>query len=165
MATVTDVRREIGDQGLWIGEPADAALLGQLLFEFNREFGELAPSATQIAELAGPQLTTGEIAVIFDPGEPPDGFAQLRFRTSLYASGPVACLEELWVRPRRRGTGLGQALLHAAMELAHARGATHIDLSTSVDDVAARTLYAKCGFTNSENSPGGPSMLYFERDL
>ena len=150
---------------LRIGEPEDAALVGQMLYEFNAEFDQTEPAAEQMGELAGPQLASGEVAVVFGPGDPPDGFAQLRFRLSLYDPGPDACLEELWVRPHARGTGLGRQLLEAAMDLARSRGATRIDLNTSVDDEAARALYVKCGFTNQEFTEDGPSMLYYERDL
>jgi ribosomal protein S18 acetylase RimI-like enzyme len=147
------------------GGPEDAGLLGRMLHEFNAEFDQTEPSAEQVGALAGPQLESGEVAVIFGPGDPPDGFAQLRFRLSLYDAGPDACLEELWVRPLARGTGLGEALLEAAMDLARAHGATRIDLNTSVTDEAARALYVKCGFTNEEFGPDGPVMLYYERDL
>jgi ribosomal protein S18 acetylase RimI-like enzyme len=150
---------------LRIGGPEDAALVGQMLYEFNAEFDQTEPPAEQMGELAGPQLSSGEVAVVFGPGDPPDGFAQLRFRLSLYEPGPDACLEELWVRPHARGTGLGRELLEAAMDLARSRGATLIDLNTSVDDEAARALYVKCGFTNHEFTEDGPSMLYYERDL
>lgn len=150
---------------LRIGGPGDAVLVGQMLYEFNAEFDQTEPPAEQMGELAGPQLSSGEVAVVFGPGDPPDGFAQLRFRLSLYDPGPDACLEELWVRPHARGTGLGQKLLEAAMGLARSRGATRIDLNTSVDDEAARALYVKCGFTNHEFTEDGPSMLYYERHL
>jgi ribosomal protein S18 acetylase RimI-like enzyme len=150
---------------LRIGGPEDAVLVGQMLYEFNAEYDQTEPPAEQMGKLAGPQLSSGEVAVVFGPGDPPDGFAQLRFRLSLYDPGPDACLEELWVRPHARGTGLGRALLEAAMDLARSRGATRIDLNTSVDDEAARALYAKCGFTNHEFTEDGPSMLYYERDL
>jgi ribosomal protein S18 acetylase RimI-like enzyme len=152
-------------EDLRVGGPDDAGLLGRMLTDFNAEYGETEPSAEQVAELAGPQLASGEIAVIFAAGEPSAGFAQLRYRSSLYAPGPDACLEELWVRPEHRGRGLGRALLEAAMDLARKHGATRIDLNTSVTDVAARALYESCGFTNLELGPGGPSMLYYERDL
>lgn len=150
---------------LRIGGPDDAVLVGRMLYEFNAEFDQSEPPAEQMGELAGPQLSSGEVAVVFGPGDPPDGFAQLRFRLSLYDPGPDACLEELWVRPHARGTGLGRALLEAAMDLARTRGAIRIDLNTSVDDEAARALYVKCGFTNHEFTEDGPSMLYYERDL
>ncbi|GAB4003318.1 GNAT family N-acetyltransferase [Nocardioides ultimimeridianus] len=151
--------------GIRVGGPADAALLGRMLAEFNEEYGETEPTADVIAGLATAQLASGEVAVLFGPGDPPAGFAQLRFRGSLYSPGPDACLEELWVRPAARGAGLGRALLEAAMGLARERGADRIDLNTSVEDEAARSLYASAGFTNAEGGPGGPSMLYYERDL
>jgi GNAT superfamily N-acetyltransferase len=144
--------------------PDDAALLGRMLHDFNGEFGFSEPPAALAEQLARPQLDSGEIAALFG-GDGPDGFAQLRFHLSLYAPGPVACLEELWVRPGARGTGLGRALLDAAMDLARERGATRIELNTSTADVAARALYESAGFTNGEGGPGGPSMLYYERDL
>ena len=98
-------------------------------------------------------------------GEAPDGFAELRFRPSLYTGALDAYLEELYVVPERRGHGLGRALLEAAMDHASQRGAARIDLNTSVDDVAARALYESAGFTNREGGPDGPQMLYYERDL
>lgn len=55
--------------------------------------------------------------------------------------------------------------MEAALEEARARGADHIDLGTSDDDVAARALYEKLGFTNREGKPDGPVMYYYEREL
>ena len=86
-------------------------------------------------------------------------------RTSIWTGEPDAYLQELYVAPERRGEGLGRELLEAAMELARASGATHIDLGTSEGDVAARGLYESSGFTNREGSPEGPPMLYYERYL
>ena len=97
-------------------------------------------------------------------GEGPEGFAQLRFRPSLYAEGLEAHLQELYVVPGRRGEGLGRALLEAAIEEARTAGATFIDLGTSEDDKAARALYESAGFTNRER-PDGPVMYVYERDL
>jgi ribosomal protein S18 acetylase RimI-like enzyme len=117
-----------------------------------------------IAGWAAPLLESGEVTVLF-VGEGPDGFAQLRFRPSLYTGALDAHLEELYVVPERRGRGLGRALLEAAMAHARERGAAHIDLGTSEDDVAARALYESAGFTNHEGRPDGPRMLYYEREL
>ncbi len=143
---------------------ADAPVFGRLLQAFNAEFGDPTPDAETIAERAGPLIASGEVTVLFC-GEGPDGFAQLRFRPSLYTGALDAHLEELYVIPERRGHGLGRALLEAAMTLARERGAARIDLGTSEDDVAARALYESAGFTNREGRPDGPVMLYYERDL
>jgi GNAT superfamily N-acetyltransferase len=143
---------------------ADALAFGRLLHAFSAEFGESAPSPDVIAERAAPLIERGEVTVLF-AGRGPDGFAQLRFRPSLYTGALDAHLEELYVVPKRRGQGLGRALLEAAMDLARERGAARIDLGTSESDVAARALYESLGFTNFEGGPAGPRMLYYERDL
>ena len=142
----------------------DAPVFGRLLHRFNAEFGEATPEAKVIAERAAPLIESGEVTVLF-AGEGPDGFAELRFRPSLYTGALDAYLEELYVVPERRGQGLGRALLEAAMEHARERGAARIDLNTSEDDVAARALYESAGFANREGGPKGPTMLYYERDL
>ena len=147
-----------------LASAADAPALGRLLHAFNVEFGESTPDEEAIAERAAPLIESGEITVLF-AGDGPDGFAELRFRPSLYTGALDAYLEELYVVPKRRGQGLGRALLDAAMDVARERGAARIDLNTSVSDVAARALYESAGFTNREGGPEGPAMLYYERDL
>jgi ribosomal protein S18 acetylase RimI-like enzyme len=149
---------------LRLAGPADAATFAGLLHAFNVEFDAPTPDAGTIAARAAPLLASGEVTVLL-AGDGPDGFAQLRFRPSLYTGALDAHLEELYVVPERRGRGLGRALLEGAMELARERGAAHIDLGTSEDDVAARALYESAGFTNREGRPDGPQMLYYERDL
>jgi ribosomal protein S18 acetylase RimI-like enzyme len=144
--------------------PEDAPTFGRLLHAFNAEFGDPTPTADVIAERAAPLLASGEVVVLL-AGEGPEGFAELRFRPSLYTGELDAYLEELYVVPKRRGEGIGRALLEAAMAEAMRRGAARIDLNTSVDDVAAVSLYESCGFTNREGRPDGPRMLYYEREL
>jgi ribosomal protein S18 acetylase RimI-like enzyme len=51
------------------------------------------------------------------------------------------------------------------MELARGRGADRMDLGTSEDDVAARALYERLGFTNRDGGAGGPVMYVYEREL
>jgi ribosomal protein S18 acetylase RimI-like enzyme len=149
---------------IWLASVADAPAFGRLLHAFNAEFAASTPDPEVIAERAKPLLKSGEITVLF-AGAGPDGFAELRFRTSLYTGALDAYLEEFYVVPERRGHGLGRALLKAVMDHARQRGAAHIDLNTSVDDVAARALYESVGFTNRDGGLDGPQMLYYERDL
>jgi ribosomal protein S18 acetylase RimI-like enzyme len=147
-----------------LASAADALAFGRLLHAFNVEFDEPTPDADVIADRAAPLIESGEVTVLF-AGDGPDGFAELRFRPSLYTGALDAHLEELYVLPERRGHGLGRALLEAAMEHARERGAAHIDLGTGEDDIAAQALYESAGFTNREGGPEGPRMLYYERDL
>ncbi len=98
-------------------------------------------------------------------GTGPDGVAVLRFRAAIWSDALECYLAELYVVPQRRGRGLGRALLQTAMDLARARGADHMDLGTSEDDVAARSPYESLGFINREGGHDGPVTFFYERDL
>jgi ribosomal protein S18 acetylase RimI-like enzyme len=140
----------------------DAATVGRLLDAFNREYDWPTPGpewlAQRFARLRGDDL------VVLLAGEPACGLAVLRFRPALWSEGLECYLAELYVAPERRGEGLGRALLTAALDTARAAGSDTIDLGTSEDDVAARALYERMGFTNREG-PDGPVMYVYERDL
>ena len=86
--------------------------------------------------------------------------------TSCFWSEGLECyLAELYVVPSRRGRGLGRAIMDAAIAAARAEGADTMDLGTSEDDVAARALYERLGFSNREGKPDGALNLYFELEL
>jgi ribosomal protein S18 acetylase RimI-like enzyme len=143
---------------------ADADAIGRLFTDFNDEFDEPTPPAAVTAERAAEHIERGHSTFLLI-GDGPDGFAQLRYRPSLYAEGLEAHLQELYVVPGKRGEGLGRALLGAAIDEARAAGASYIDLGTSEDDTAARGLYESAGFSNREGHPDGPVMYVYERDL
>jgi ribosomal protein S18 acetylase RimI-like enzyme len=162
--SLRDPLAKAAETPIWLASAADAPVFGRLLHAFNVEFGDPTPDPDVIAKRAAPLIESGEVTVLL-VGDAPDGFAELRFRPSLYTDALDAYLEELYVVPERRGQGLGRALLEAAMEHARQRGAAHIDLSTGEGDVAARALYESAGFTNREGGPEGRRMLYYEREL
>lgn len=144
--------------------PGDADALGRLLHDFSVEYDDETPGAAAFAARLRELLAGDETAAVV-AGDGPDGFAIVRFRPSLYTPANECYLAELYVVPALRGNGIGRAIMDAVLDLARARGCDHIDLGTSVDDVAARALYERMGFTNREGGPDGPSMLYYERQL
>jgi ribosomal protein S18 acetylase RimI-like enzyme len=144
--------------------PEDYAAVGRLLHDFNTEFGDVTPGPERIAERVSKLIAEGDTAVLLaNPG--PRGLALLRFRSALWSDGLECYLAELYVQPAARGQGIGRALMNAAMDEARSRGATGMDLNTSVDDKAARALYESLGFRNREGKPDGPVMLFYEREL
>jgi ribosomal protein S18 acetylase RimI-like enzyme len=143
---------------------SDAPDIARLLFDFNTEFGDPVPEVGLLARRVAEFIERDE-AVFLLAGAGPDGVAELRFRPSIMTGALDAYLEELYVAPAKRGQGLGRALLEAAIEAARKRGATRMDIATSVDDTAARGLYESAGFTNREGEPDGPVMLFYEREL
>jgi ribosomal protein S18 acetylase RimI-like enzyme len=142
----------------------DAADVARLLHDFNTEFDEETPGVAALEPRVRELIEAGEITVLL-AGDGPDGFAQLRFRPSVWSDSLEAYLQELYVVPDRRGEGTGRALLEAAMDAAREKGASIIDLGTSEDDVAARALYESAGFINREGGPDGPVMYVYEREL
>ena len=75
----------------------------------------------------------------------------------------------LAVAPAARRRGLGTRLLYAAMTLATSRGARVAFLEVSIGNVAARTLYARAGFTPTGRRPryyaDGTDALVLRRTL
>lgn len=142
--------------------PEDAPTVARLLDDFNTEFEEETPGVEALTGFTRPLLESGEIAVFL--ANEADGISLWRLRPSPWTGRPEAYLQELYVVPARRGNGIGRALLAATMDAARAAGATGIDLNTGETDTAARALYESAGFTNLEG-PGGPRMLFYEREL
>ncbi len=143
--------------------PADAGTIGQLLHDFNREFGEPAPPPSALAERIRQLLEGGDMLVLL-AGEGPDGLAVLRFRPAIWSTGLECYLAELYVTPGRRGQGLGRAIMEAALREARIRGADTMDVGVDEPDLAARRLYESLGFTNRAGEDGAV-MYGYERDL
>ena len=83
-------------------------------------------------------------------------------------AGDEAEVLTLAVAPPARGQGLGRALLKAAMDEAHARGAQTMFLEVGADNPAALALYAGQGFVRVGGRKGyynGADALILKRPL
>jgi GNAT superfamily N-acetyltransferase len=141
----------------------DAEVVAGLLHDFNAEFDTPTPGVAVLAARLRALLPAGAtIALLAD--EPPSGFALLTLRPNVWYDGPVALLDELYVRPDVRGRGVGTALLQRAVALVRERGGRLMEINVDEDDSGARRFYERHGFTNH---PEGQSerMLYYEREL
>ena len=141
----------------------DAEVIGQLLHDFNTEFDDLTPSAGALAQRVRELLSSEEFFVLLSSDGL--GLAVLRFRPGIWSNALECYLAELYVRPKRRGQGLGRALMEAAIEFARGKGADHMDLGTGEQDVVARALYESLGFSNREGKPDGPLNYFYEREI
>jgi len=145
-------------------DDADVATAARLLWDFNEEYGDPAPPLEALTARLRELMASGETAVALADDDL--GVAVLRLRPNLWSDALEAYLAELYVVPTRRGQGLGRALLAHTLDLARSLGADRIELGTSEDDVAARRLYTKMGFTRHEGTrPEDPLMFVYEREL
>ena len=144
----------------------DAATVGQLLYDFNTEFDAVTPTARVLGTRFDRLLASADVVVILaeDGSGEAIGFAFLTLRPTPYYDGPVAQLEELYVRPTLRDGGIGTALLGGAISLVRARGAGEMQINVDEVDVDTRRFYERHGFVNTE--PGSDyRMLCYIRDL
>lgn len=152
-----------GDPAPRRATPDDAAALARLLHDFNTEYSTPTPG-TQELESRLTQLLTGDDVVILLTGDPASGVAVLSFRPNVWYRGPVAILDELYVRPDLRGHRLGSALLDAALDLVRGRGGELLEINVDGEDTDARRFYEAHGFISTEAGRADP-MLYYYREL
>ena len=78
------------------------------------------------------------------------GMVSLLFTISTAEGGPVCWLEDMVVRPDRRGSGLGSRLLESAIDYARTHGFSRITLLTDKLNAGAIRFYGRHGFVQSE---------------
>jgi GNAT superfamily N-acetyltransferase len=111
--------------------PADLPLIAQLIRDLA-EYEKLAhevrfDEATLATHLFGPR-PMAEV-VIGEIDSAPQGFALFFHNFSTFEGRPGIYLEDLYVRPAARGSGLGKALLLHLAHLAEQRGCARLEWS------------------------------------
>lgn len=141
----------------------DADVLAGLLHDFNTEYDTPTPG---VAVLAGrlrtllAQPTTSALLA----GDPAVGFALVTLRTNVWYDGPVALLDELYVRPHLRSQGIGAAIVERLVADAAADGVSAIEINVDEGDHDTQRFYARHGFGWTE--PGSDERaFYFWREL
>jgi GNAT superfamily N-acetyltransferase len=126
---------------------ADLAAITALLVAQLRDHGNELPDAELAAAAAG-MLTRpqrGQFLLAVEDGNAV-GLAALSYLWTLERGGRAAWLDELYVVPARRGAGIGQQLLDAALAAAVAAGAVAMDLEIESGHERAASLYRRAGF-------------------
>jgi ribosomal protein S18 acetylase RimI-like enzyme len=72
----------------------------------------------------------------------------LRYRFGIWRAGVDCLVEDVFVIEDARGSGLGRALMDAAIARARERGARRMELDTSDRNAPAIALYESLGFVN-----------------
>ncbi|MGA7397913.1 MAG: GNAT family N-acetyltransferase [Solirubrobacterales bacterium] len=135
---------------LRIAGPSDRAATVRLIAGFRDFLGSTGPANAEldivVSELIGDRQT--EFLLV---GDPEVGYAQIRFRLSVWTGSEDAWLEDVFVESDARGHGHGRTLVMAAIERAKARGCARIQLDANQDNHGAVKLYESLGFKPVHN--------------
>jgi len=147
---------------LRIAGPSDLAATVRLIGGFRDFLGSTGPNNAElevsVSELLGDRST--EFLLV---GSPEVGYAQVRFRLSVWTGTEDAWLEDVFVEPEARGGGHGRTLVEAAVQRARARGCRRIQLDANQDNTEAVKLYESIGFVPVHNPAkwgDSPDLFY-----
>ncbi|MCB0858073.1 MAG: GNAT family N-acetyltransferase [Solirubrobacterales bacterium] len=146
----------------------DSEVLAQMLHDFNEEFGDPSPGVEVLASRVRRFIDRSTKIYLLareDGAASAGGFAQISFTPSIWSEGPIAMIDELYVRPALRRRGLGQELMDSILALAREQGANGVEVVTGEDDLGARALYEKTGFRNEIEGEKNSRSLFYEREL
>jgi GNAT superfamily N-acetyltransferase len=73
------------------------------------------------------------------------GFATVFWSWSTLSAARIGVMNDLYVAPAARGTGVAEALIEACRERARSRGAARITWQTALDNERAQAVYDRVG--------------------
>lgn len=124
--------------------PVIAAMVGRYWqFEGIEGFNAMRVEATLTRLLREPQWGACWLAEV---GGVACGYVVAMVMLSIEFGGVMAEIDELWLAPEQRGSGLGRALLQTAEQALTARGCTQATLLLGSDNAASRGFYRLLGY-------------------
>jgi GNAT superfamily N-acetyltransferase len=150
-----------------VADPGDVAVVATLLSEFRDHEGRDWPPEAAIRAGVERLIVRDDTEFLLG-GDPPEGVVQLRYRYGVWWDAEDCNVEDVFVRAGARGSGLGRALVQAAIERARERGCRRMELDTGAENAPAQGLYRSLGFFDSgifmrrripENLPGGRDSI------
>ena len=131
---------------------ADLRIVANLFDGYRQFYGQ--PTDLPLAEAFLHDRFTHNDSAVFVAIDPHSGdglgFVQLYPSFSSVAARRIWILNDLFVAPAARRSGVGRALLAAAREFGMSTGAKRIVLSTAVTNHQARALYESCGYKEDD---------------
>ncbi len=140
--------------------PEDVEAIAPLFAAYRQFYGypyDIEVARTFLGDRVGRNESVVLIAVEADGAC--TGFVQLYPTFSSLDPGRSFILNDLYVVPQARKSGIGAALLKAAEHHARSAGAVGMVLSTAVDNHTAQRLYEKLGWMRDT------AFLVYERKL
>ena len=150
-----------------IASPEHLDLLTGLAVSFRDHLGRSSPTSVELAESIHSLIEgrDAEFLVAVAKDGAGLGFAQLRYRYSMWLSACEACLEDLFVVPSHRCRGLGTSLVDRAPERASEKGCASVVVDTNEQNIPAIRLDSRLGFSCSSKRWDAGWQLWFRREI
>jgi ribosomal protein S18 acetylase RimI-like enzyme len=142
---------------VWLAREGDLDEVTVLIAAFRDWWGKDVPPDESIRETARTLLQDDRTEFLLAapaPGDSAYGVCQLRYRLSVWTGADDCWLEDLYVDETARRTGLGRALVEAAVDHARARGCRRMELDVNERNTTAIAFYRSVGFTTEPKPPG-----------
>lgn len=143
--------------------PVDARVVAEVLHAFNTEFDTETPGVEVLAERLRALLAEPSTFAVLG-SDPAVGVALVTLRSNVWSDGPVALLDEMYVAPAQRGTGIGSAILLHMVEICRELGVATIEINVDASDADAMRFYERHGFSGVDPD-SGERAYYFSRSL
>ena len=147
---------------VWRAGPDEAPAVAALLAAFRDHLGYDQPSDASMLASVERIIVRDDAEYLLAGDRAPAGVAQVRYRWSVWWDAEDCWLEDLYVRPEARGSGLGRALTQAAIDRARERGCRRVELDVSSENPAALALYESLGFDTGKT---GGQDIFMRRKL
>ena len=139
--------------GITVVGPEDLPELLPLLRAYC-DFYEVAPGDAALLELsrallADPRREGLQLLARDDAGRAV-GFATLFWTWQTLSAARVGVMNDLYVAPEARGTGVAGALIDACLERCREHGAAELSWQTARDNARAQALYDRIGATRDD---------------
>jgi GNAT superfamily N-acetyltransferase len=133
--------------------PLIAALIRELA-EYERLLDEVTMTEERLASSLYGEHRYAEAVIAEDEEHQPLGFALFFHNFSTFLGLPGIYLEDLYVRPAHRGSGVGRALLRHVARLAVERGCGRLEWSVLDWNKSAIAFYMGLGAQSSSEWTG-----------
>ena len=145
-----------------LSDSQDAGALLAVLDSYASDpVGGGVPFSEEVRSRLVPMLRAQPTALLLLAWEDTEavGAAVCFFGMSTFRAAPLLNVHDLAVIPTHRGQGVGRGLLAAAEERARARGCCKLTLEVQDDNLRARRLYERFGFSDFVVGDSGPTRF------
>ena len=145
--------------------PGDAMAIAAMAIAFRDHLERTVPTDAQFRENVALLLGQDDAEFFIATRDGiPAGYVLQRYRHSMWASGTEAGIEDLFVDPAVRRSGIGRQLIGHALDRAATRGCVTVCLDTNENNVASTRIYTGFGF-NAVSKRWNGRQIFFRLNL